>query len=324
LPDAAAVAGAEVIGVMKLELLRQRADLLDKTRAFFKQRGFLEVETPLASAEAIPEQHIQLSTIDDGRRVLQASPEMHHKRLLCAGVGSLFEVTKSFRGYEVGRLHNPEFAILEWYQVGKGLDEAIAVTEALFKTLVGAPSFRKTTYREAFKPLGIDPHTATVGELCELALSKSPSEVEPFESNDRDEWLNVLLALCVEPMLGVEAPEVLCHYPATQASLAKTIVDDEGAEVALRFEIYWRGMELANGYEELTDAVELRRRLELANTQRVAAGWPVVSMPERLLSEMVDPGMPPCAGVAIGFDRVVMLATWSQSIGEVRAFAEFV
>ncbi|QDV76109.1 Elongation factor P--(R)-beta-lysine ligase [Planctomycetes bacterium K2D] len=307
---------------MKMETLRQRADLLDKTRAFFKQRGFLEVETPLAAAEAIPEQHIQLSTIDDGRRVLQASPEMHHKRLLCAGAGSLFEVTKSFRGYEVGRLHNPEFTILEWYQVDKGLDDAIALTEALFQTLLKAPPFRRTTYREAFGPLGIDPHTAMVEELRELALSRSPSAVEPFESDDRDEWLNVLLALCVEPTLGVEAPEVLYDYPATQASLAKTVVDGEGAEVAQRFEVYWRGMELANGYEELTDAVALRRRLEIANTQRVAAGWPVVPMPERLLSEMVDPGLPPCAGVAIGFDRIVMLATGAQSIGEVRAFAE--
>lgn len=307
---------------MNVETLWRRAELLDKTRGFFKQRGYLEVETPLASAEAIPEQHIQLSTIDDGRRVLQASPEMHHKRLLCAGAGSLFEVTNSFRGYEVGRLHNPEFTILEWYQVGDDLGDAIAVTEALFQTLVGAPVFRKTTYREAFAPLGIDPHTATVAELRELALSKSPSEVEPFESEDRDEWLNVLLALCVEPTLGVDAPEVLYHYPATQASLAKTVIDGEGAEVARRFEIYWRGMELANGYEELTDAVELRRRLELANTQRVAAGWPVVPMPGRLLSEMIDPGLPPCAGVAIGFDRVVMLATGAQSIGEVRAFAE--
>jgi lysyl-tRNA synthetase class 2 len=222
----------------------------------------------------------------------------------------------------VGRLHNPEFTILEWYQVGEGLDDAITVTEALFKTLVGAPPFRKTTYREAFKPLGVDPHTATIQELRELALSKSPSAVEPFESDDRDEWLNVLLAMCVEPTLGIDAPEVLYHYPATQASLAKTVVDDGGAEVALRFEIYWRGMELANGYEELTDAVELRRRLELANTQRVAAGWPVVPMPELLLSEMVKPGLPPCAGVAIGFDRVVMLAKGAQSIGEVRAFAE--
>ncbi len=308
--------------MIKLEFLRQRADLLDKTRAFFKGRGFLEVETPLAAAEAIPEQHIQLSTIDDGKRWLQASPEMHHKRLLCAGVGSLFEVTKSFRGYEVGRLHNPEFTILEWYQVDEGIDDAITVTEALFQTLVGAPPFRKTTYREAFKPLGVDPHTATIDELRRLVLDKATSTVEPFESDDRDEWLNVLLALCVEPTLGVEAPEVLYRYPATQASLAKVVMDDGGAKVAQRFEVYWRGMELANGYEELIDSEELRGRLERANTQRVAAGWPAVPIPERLLSEMVDPGLPPCAGVAVGFDRLLMLATGAQSIGEVRAFAE--
>jgi lysyl-tRNA synthetase class 2 len=322
LPDAAAAAGAEVELVVNLANLRKRADLLDLLRAFFKEQGFLEVETPLASTEAIPERHIQLSRLADDKRWLQASPEMYHKRLLCAGSGPIFEVTKSFRGQEWSRLHNPEFTMLEWYQVGDGLDAAIAMTDSLFRTLLDAPRFRLTTYREAFEAaLGVDPHTASIEELRQLVVTNSPVEVEWFESEDRDEWLNVLLAMCVEKNLGVETPEVLYHYPASQAALAETTIDEKGADVALRFEVYWRGMELANGYEELTDADELRRRLDLANVQRVAAGWPMVPVPERLLEEMTDPGMPACAGVAIGFDRLVMLATGAQNISEVTAFS---
>lgn len=304
------------------EFLRKRAELLDRVRGFFQQRGFLEVETPLASAEAIPEGHIELCSIDGGKRWLQASPEMHHKRLLCAGAGPIFEVTKSFRGHEQGRKHNPEFTILEWYQPGGVLEDAVRLTAALLADLLGAPPVRRTTYREAFaRALGCDPYAASIDELKSLVAERAPAEVEPFDSDDRDEWLNVLLALCVEPLLGAEAPEALCEYPATQAALASTKVDGAGVHVAQRFEVYWRGMELANGYEELTDAAELRRRLDLANTQRVAAGWPAVPMPERLLAEMADPGLPDCCGVAIGFDRLVMLATGAQTISEVRAFA---
>lgn len=309
---------------MNLEFLRRRAEMLETVRAFFKGRGYLEVETPLASREAIPERHIQLSRLADEERWLQASPEMYHKRLLCAGSGPIYEVTKSFRGKEWGRLHNPEFTILEWYQPGEELDDAIATTEALFRSLLDAPRFRRTTYREAFEAaLGIDPHATPIEELKRQVRSNSPVEVEHFESDDRDEWLNVLLALCVEPKLGVDVPEVLYQYPATQAALAKTTLDENGADVALRFEVYWRGMELVNGYEELTDPTELRLRLELANSQRAAVGWPEVTMPGRLLDDMDDPGMPPCSGVAIGFDRMVMLATGAKNIGEVVAFSDF-
>ncbi|TWT96781.1 Elongation factor P--(R)-beta-lysine ligase [Botrimarina colliarenosi] len=308
---------------MNLAFLRRRAELLDEVRLFFKRRGFLEVETPLASSEAIPEQHIELCQLDDGRRWLQASPEMHHKRLLCAGSGPIFEVTKSFRGHEVGQRHHPEFTILEWYEPGASLQGAIVTTEALFDTLLNAPAAKVTSYREAFGAvLGIDPHAASIDELRALIQEQAPAAA-PFESDDRDEWLNVLLAVCVEPVLGHGQPEVLRHYPATQAALAATTLDEHGAAVAQRFELYWRGMELANGYEELTDPAELRQRLLLANTQRLAAGWPAVPMPERLLAEMVDPGLPPCAGVAIGFDRLVMLATGAQNIGEVTAFSDF-
>lgn len=309
---------------MNFEVLRRRAELLDQLRAFFRDRGFLEVETPLASREAIPERHIGLYQVAEDERWLQASPEMYHKRLLCAGAGSIFEVTKSFRRGEWGRLHNPEFTLLEWYEVNQGFDGGIATTELLFGALLNAPRFRMTSYRDAFQSiLGVDPHELSAEELRELVIRESPAEVPWYESDDHDEWLNVLLAMCVEPKLGVDTPEVLYHYPASQSALAATTVDEHGTEVALRFEVYWRGVELANGYEELTDSKTLRSRLELANSQRVAAGAPEITMPERLLEEMTDPGMPKCAGVAVGFDRLVMLATGTKNVGDVTAFSDF-
>lgn len=303
---------------MRLDLLQQRAELLYRLRSFFRERGFLEVETPLAAGEAIPERSIELSETTDGRW-LQASPEMHHKRLLCAGAGPIFETTKSFRGHERGSHHNPEFTIVEWYRPGDDLDAGMALVDELLQSLVGAPAAQKTTYREAFqRALRIDPHAASDGELRDL--SASLGAVGAVER--RDESLNTLLALAVEPTLGCESPELLHHYPASQAALAATARDDQGVLVAERFEVYWRGVELANGYHELADATELRRRLELANDQRATAGLPRVPMPEALLADMVDPSLPPCTGVALGFDRLVMLATGAKTIGEVRLFCE--
>lgn len=309
--------------MIHLEHLRRRAELLDRLRAFFKQRGFLEVETPLAAREAIPEQHIQLSQLDDGLRWLQASPEMHHKRLLAAGSGPIFEVTKSFRSQERGERHSPEFTIVEWYRPGDDLSAGMALVDQLLQTLLDAPAAKRTTYREAFKrALAVDPHAVTLEELQSLCLERIPEMAGSLEAADRDECLNALLSFLVEPTLGAEQPELLYHYPVSQAALATTALDDRGVEVAERFELYWRGVELANGYHELTDPVELRRRLELANAQRVAAGAAPVPMPERLLVAMTDPGLPPCAGLALGFDRLVMLATGAETIAEVRPFAD--
>lgn len=316
--------------MIRLKHLRRRAELLDQTRAFFKQRGFLEVETPLAAREAIPERHIRLHRLADEGRWLQASPEMHHKRLLCSGTGSIFELTKSFRGKEWGKHHNPEFTLLEWYRLGDDLDGAMSLTSEFVGELLGAAQVSRVSYGEAFnRAIGVDPHTATTEELRQKVRESLPTAVDEAresldpESWERDECLNYLLSFSVEPTLGREAPELLFHYPTSQSALAKTAFDDQGVEVAERFELYWRGVELANGYHELTDPVELRRRLELANTQRIAEGWDEVPMPEKLLSAMADPGLPPCAGVALGFDRLVMLATGAKNLGEVTAFSEF-
>ncbi|MEO0530110.1 MAG: EF-P lysine aminoacylase EpmA [Planctomycetota bacterium] len=303
---------------MESGILRQRAELLNRLRQFFVELGFLEVETPLAAREAIPERTIALAGTTDGR-FLQASPEMHHKRLLCAGAGQIFEVTKSFRGEELGALHNSEFTLVEWYRPGDCLRDGMTLVEQLLEDVTGATSAKRTTYRDAFsRALAVDPHTATDDELRRLAVSLGVAS----ELGDRDDSLNELLALAVEPLLGRDGPEFLYHYPASQAALAATVVDEHGTHVAERFELYWQGIELANGYHELTDATELRRRLEAANDQRAAAGWPRVPMPEALLADMADPGLPPCTGVALGFDRLVMLAIGAKSISDVRLFCE--
>ena len=304
---------------MNLSHLRRRGELLEGIRRFFRERGFLEVDTPLVSREAIPERNIDLFRLSGDRGWLQASPEMHHKRLLCAGAGPLFEVTRSFRDGELGAMHRPEFTIVEWYRTGDDMGEGMALLDELMQSVARAPAAIQTSYREAFqRELGINPHNATESELAEKAQSIGTVRAEE-SSSVRDELLNALLALAVEPKLGEEAPEMLHDYPASQAALAKTRVDEHGDHVAERFELYWRGVELANGYHELTDPAELRRRLVEANKAREADKRPALPMPESLLSAMESRGLPDSVGVALGFDRLVMLAVGADHIDEVRA-----
>lgn len=302
---------------MRFDVLKERARLLDRLRGFFRDRGFLEVATPLVSDQAIPERHIRLTRA--GPDWLQASPEMHHKRLLCAGSGPIFEVTRSFRGGERGELHRPEFTIVEWYRPGDDLAGGMELLSHLVGELLTSHGVERVTYREAFeRSIGFDPHAASDGVLQALPDAALSASLRAADA-DRDEWLNAWLATRVEPTLGVGRPELLFHYPASQAALATTATDEQGVSVAERFELYVDGVELANGYRELTDPIELRRRLELANAQRAAAGAPELPLPHRLLADMTSPGLPPCAGVALGFDRLVMVAVGAESIGDVLA-----
>lgn len=318
----------------RIAKLRQRADLLQRLRAFFHERSFLEVETPLVSDEVIPELHIEPLQLEDCPLFLpprfgaanpqekgtvpfylQASPELHMKRLLAEGAAAIFQVTHSFRAGERGQLHNPEFTIVEWYRVGDDMAAGMSLVDELMQTLLHTPPATRMTYVEAFrKHAGVDPFAATLDELA--AIEPAPAG---FDQANRDEWLNLILAKRVEPQLGQDRPEILYHYPASQAALARTTRSAEGHEVAERFELYYRGIELANGYHELADPAEQRRRFEQVNADRVADGRPALPIPESLLAAL-DQGFPNCTGVALGFDRLAMLATGAKSIDEVLAF----
>ena len=315
----------------RIERLRLRARLLRTVRTFFDQRGYLEVETPLLSADATVDPNLDPfvtrwippgAAPPHGRDLyLQTSPEFGMKRLLAAGATAIYQVTRAFRNSELGRLHNPEFTLVEWYRAGDTYGDQMDVTEDLVRRVLGEAGassrlaadrerFLRTSYQEAFeRHAGFAPLTMSSEDLAEAALSRKLTPPPGLPRSDRDGWLNFLLLELVEPHLGQERPEFLYDYPASQAALARVRPGDPPA--AERFELYVRGIELCNGYQELTDAEELRRRIREQD-----AGLPLGS---RLLDAM-EAGLPACSGVALGFDRLVMLAAGASSLSEVIAF----
>ena len=302
----------------QLAYLQQRSELLRNVRQFFYDRDFLEVETPLLSEEIIPELHIEPIAVNE--KYLQSSPELHMKRLVAAKMQAVFQITRSFRSDEYGPLHNPEFTIVEWYRTGDDLQAGMQLLDELCQATLATPAATRTSYAAAFEEyVGICPHAATAARLADRARELKLPVPDTMQRDDCDEWLNLMLALQVEPHLGRDMPEILYDYPASQAALAKIATREDGKRVAERFEIYYRGVELANGYHELTDAAELRNRLEKVNQQREADCRPPLPMPESLLAAM-EAGLPDCAGCALGFDRLAMLACGAKTIDEVMAF----
>jgi lysyl-tRNA synthetase class 2 len=302
-----------------LATLERRSALLHKLRNFFYDRNFVEVETPLVDREIIPELHIEPPRLDDGS-YLQASPEQHMKRLLAAGAAAIFQVTRSFRAGERGQLHNPEFTIVEWYRTGDDMAAGIDLLDELLQSLLNARPALRTTYATAIeRTLGILPHTASLDDLAAVARKLDVAVPAGMNAHHRDDWLNLLLGTRVEPELGRDRPEIIYYYPASQASLAKVVRSPLGYDVAERFELYYRGIELANGFHELADAAELRTRLTAVNAARAADGRRELPLPQRLLAAM-EHGLPPCTGCALGFDRLAMLAIRAATISEVMAF----
>jgi lysyl-tRNA synthetase class 2 len=301
-----------------LENLRRRAELLARVRSLLTAAGYWEVETPLLSADVCVDAHLDPFPVDDpalGRAYLQTSPEFGMKRLLAAGADAIFQITRSFRRDEIGVLHNPEFTIVEWYRVGGDYRALMREVSDLVSAATGWPAAEEITYRDAFRlHAGLDPATATnEGLVRRCAEFGFHAPVSP-----RDDLLNFLLAELVEPKLGAERPALLYDYPASQAALARTR-QEPGFPVGERFELYFRGVELANGFQELTDSAELRRRNAEQNGIRRSRGMADLPAESRLLLAM-DAGLPDSAGVALGFDRLVMLALGAKSIAEVIAF----
>ncbi len=306
-----------------LAALRHRAAILAWVREFFRERGVLEVETPLLGAAGSVDEH--LDPIQAGGRYLMTSPEHAMKRLLAAGSGPIFQITRAFRDGERGRLHNPEFTILEWYRTEFDhldlMDEVETLVAGALERFGAAGAdaprpFHRLTYREAFqRSLGVDPHAASLGDL-EL-LARREGAAPPCAGEGRDSLLNLLLAARVEPGLGLDRPAFVFAYPASQASSARIAPGDP--PLAERFELYLRGVELANGYHELLDPAEQERRHVEANRRRVAAGRPALPVDRRLLAALRR-GLPDGSGVALGVDRLVMAALGARRIDEVIAF----
>ncbi|HXQ31269.1 MAG TPA: EF-P lysine aminoacylase EpmA [Steroidobacteraceae bacterium] len=308
-----------------LEVLRLRARLLDDVRDFFRSRGVLEVDTPVLGRATATDVHLaSLATRISGRAgscYLQTSPEYAMKRLLAAGSGDIYQICKVFRDGETGRQHRPEFTLIEWYRVGFDhlalMDEVEALLARLLGRCLAAPAER-LTYGAAFeRVLGLDPFAAPLALLVGVAAERLGADPAALGS-ERDAVLDLLMGALVGPALGRDRITFVHAYPASQAALARLLPDDPA--VAARFEAYVGGIELCNGFHELADAAEQRRRFDRDRAQRAALGLPDVPIDERLLAALAA-GLPDSAGVAVGFDRIVMLAAGLADIREAVSFA---
>jgi len=302
-----------------------RARLLQRIRAFFQAREVLEVDTPLLSRAAVTDPHIETFVVQEPQqgvpRYLHTSPEFAMKRLLAAGSGSIYQVCKVFRQGEAGRHHNPEFSLLEWYRLGFDHHQLMDEVESLLRELLDGyrtlAAGQRLSYRAAFQQyVGLDPLSASVAEL-QAAVKQHGIEVIGLDETHKDPWLDLLMTHVVEPALPPDGPVFIYDYPASQAALAR--IRQSEPPVAERFELYLDGMELANGFHELTDAQEQRQRFAADLAARKASGLPGVPADERFLAAL-EAGLPPCAGVALGIDRLVMLAAGVKSISEVLTF----
>ena len=311
-----------------LDLLRRRARLLARVRAFFADRLVMEVETPVLAAAGVTDPHLEnLQTVfamageTPGRPLyLQTSPEYAMKRLLAAGSGPIYQIGKVFRDGETGRLHNPEFTLVEWYRPGFGYHDIMEDTEDLLIYTLGIDYCRRLSYAAAVREYaGLDPLAASDAEIknCALKLGLVGGNRRDME---RDDYLDFILSEKVAPQLGQDRPAFLCEYPASQAALARIIEAPGAAPVAARFEVFIQGVEIANGFEELTDAEEQRQRFEQDNARRRRLGLLEKPIDQRLLAAMAY-GLPDCAGVALGLDRLLLVQTGRRDLDEVLAFA---
>ena len=307
-----------------IEVLRQRAGILKCLRDFFHARGIMEVETPLMCHTSVTDPFIQSipaffqaqGSQNEARHYLQTSPEYAMKRLLAAGSGPIFQVCKAFRQGEVGRHHNPEFSMIEWYRPGFDHHDLMNETDELLQIILKKPAAERKTYAAIFQEyFNIDPHTASLDHLKKCAADENISIAS--EINDRDTWLQLLMSEYIELRIGQEKPCFIYDFPASQAALAR--IQKTSPPVASRFEIYYRGIELANGFHELQDANEQRQRFEKNAAERKALGLNEMKIDEYFLSALTQ-GLPDCAGIALGIDRLVMLAMNLENISDVLSF----
>jgi lysyl-tRNA synthetase class 2 len=309
--------------------LRLRARMLATTRTFFAARNVLEVDTPLAIDTTVSDPHTESVRIAIGNRSgwLRTSPEYHMKRMLAADSGDIFQLGKVFRGGESGARHHPEFTLLEWYRLGFTLEQMIDECCELIAALLSQAGVEPgptqiTSYRDAFLGVcGLDPLTAGLSELRDCAKrfagSALDAGMQEALADNRSGWLDFLAGMVVFPALGDGALQVVADYPADQAMLAR--LNPDNTDTAERFEVFLNGIELANGYRELTSATEQAHRFETDNRHRLKLGKPMVAADEKLLAAL-SKGLPDCSGVAVGFDRVIMLAAGVDDIDATVSF----
>jgi lysyl-tRNA synthetase class 2 len=315
-----------------VESLVKRAKILSDIRLYFATEKVLEVETPTISPSTVTDVHLEAMrtvhtnplSVKKTHLFLQTSPEYYMKRMLCAGFPSIYQITKCYRDDEVGRYHNPEFTMLEWYRLSFSMNELIEEVDTILRLVLGTPVCDKTTYRELFlKYLGLDVKSDTDLKVVSICKKFGYENLVPLgfkdtlSAFDRDMLLQLLFCEKIETRIGRERPIAVTNFPASQASLAK--IDPSEPWSSFRFEFYYQGIELANGFEELNDANEQKMRFILDNKQRKEGGLEVKPQDVKFLNAL-DVGLPMCSGVALGIDRLLMLALGKKHISEVLSF----
>ena len=313
-----------------IQALHKRAKIIQTIRNFFIERSLLEVETPTLSQSGVTDIHLfcfKTSFIgvdlDSSNQTaaglplyLQTSPEFHMKRLLSAGSGSIFQICKAFRNEESGRFHNPEFTILEWYRIN--FDHFLLMDEMdqLLQLVLNCENARRCTYQQAFlEVLNVDPLTASLDELKKAGSKLKLGGVLDNET-DRNTILQLLFGFAIEPVIALDKPCFIYNFPASQAALARISKDDP--RVAERFEVYYKGIELANGFHELNNSQEQLQRFQEDNRLRELNQLEQMPIDQHFIDSLES--LPNCAGVALGIDRLIMLATEQKHIDNVLSF----
>jgi lysyl-tRNA synthetase class 2 len=302
---------------------RQRAAMLERARSFFRSRGVLEVDTPALSRYTASDPNIESLRVAGPREAtlyLQTSPESFMKRLLADGYPDIYAICRVFRDGESGRLHQPEFTMVEWYRHGFGLRAMIDETVAFIAGVLQQPELKDAAtleFETAFRRFaGVEPLTASLDELADAAAADAG--LRESLGDDRDAWLDLLLSTRVAPNFADRQLTVLRHFPASQAALARICPADD--RLADRFEVFHGAIELANGFVELRRPDEQRRRMHADLSSRHASARRPVPLDEPLLAAL-ESGLPDCAGVAVGFERLLMLATGAADIRDILTFA---
>lgn len=309
-----------------LAAMQLRAATYAKIRQFFAERAVLEVDTPIMSHAAVTDVHLasvpalyqEIGSPKTQTCYLQTSPEYSMKRLLAAGSPSIYQICKVFRNGEVGRVHNPEFTLLEWYKLGWDDQQLMDEIDALMQLILATAPAEKLSYEQVFlKYVNLNPLTASIAALKQCALSHHINIVSSPDDNDKDMWLQLIMSEVIELQIGKEIPIFIYDFPATQAALAR--INPKNPAVASRFELYFKGVELANGFYELANATEQAARFDADLKKREQLKLALPPRDENFLAALAH-GLPECAGVAIGLDRLIMIAAKATRLEQVISF----